>query len=230
LENDRLNCEKLWPAPGILPDLHWGYLAGKLGADPKLLRPFLIGLRGLELGQNESHETVAKPAYDDAAILLAHETEPFVFKFATHAYQLDSKLSPDVDGDGRGDVATIRPGAYVLTLATENPYPIFVLTTPSGSGNIPAFRDTNHDGHYSAEELARPSIATAVLLHSGWDAPADSAHRSSIACQTCSVTNLRFIAKVTRKYGKALDYRLINATDAIALMADFDPSTSPTIA
>lgn len=233
------SCSKLWPesTPGNSTD-HWGWLAGKLGAVAPLTRPFLIGIRGAAPLAPETHETIARPAYDDSFVLLEADGKlpPYLFAGATHAYQLDSGLSPDVDGDKRGDVGTILPGRYLLTLAADKPYPIFVLTTPDGSGNIPAVRDTNHDGRYSPEEYARQSVATAVLLHSGWDAPADSAHRSSIACQTCNVSNLRLLAVETKRAGrKTMDYVLITADDALAILADspfrsraIDPSEEPT--
>lgn len=202
---------------------HWGFIAGKLGAKPQLGRPFLIGIRGVAVENNltalKTHETVAKPAYDDAFVCLVPDPAgpPYVFAGATHPYQRDSKLSPDVDGDGRGDVGCIRPGHFELTLALEAPYPVFVLTLPGGSGQIPAFRDTNHDGLYSAAELSQMSFASAVLLHTGFDAPADSEHRSSIACQTCSLPDLRYLASHARPYGKKIDYVLLDAADAITI-------------
>jgi hypothetical protein len=142
---------------------------------------------------------------------------PYVFAGATHPYQRDSKLSPDVDGDGRGDVGCILPGVFELTLALEKPYPVFTVTLPGGSSLIPAFRDTNHDGRYSAAELSQMSFATAVLFHTGFDAPGDSEHRSSIACQTANVADLRYMASHARAFGRKIDYRLVDAVDAIAL-------------
>jgi hypothetical protein len=203
---------------------HWGFIAGELGATvgARLPRPLLIGIRGVGVRDGltdlETHELVARPAYDDAFICLTPEAvPPYVFPGATHPYQTDSRLSPDIDHDGRGDVGCIRPGHFELTLALEKPYPIFTLTLPGGSGNIPCFRDTSHDGKYSAAELSQMSFATAVLLHTGFDAPPDSEHRSSIACQTCNVADLRYLASHARPYGRKLDYILADAADVIAI-------------
>jgi hypothetical protein len=214
-----VDARPLWPGsePGE-STTHWGWLAGELGADFPLIRPFLIGIRGVAPREDETHELVARPAYDDSFVLLSPDpVPPYLFPGATHAYQLDSKLSPDVDGDGRGDVGTIRPGRFVLTLAVEKPFPIFTLTMAgTGSGNIPCFRDTDHDGEYSPAEITRSSLASAVLLHTGWDAPAASAHRSSIACQTCNASNLELVATHAKRHGGKVDYVLVDAESLIA--------------
>src|SRR5690349_13178212 len=112
-----VNCSKLWPADGVSGLNHWGELAGKLGASPTLKRPFLIGLRGVTLNAQQTHQPVHAPAYDDTFVLLAPGDAPVVFSGATHAYQKFSKLAPDNDGDGLGDVGSIRCGSFVLTCA-----------------------------------------------------------------------------------------------------------------
>lgn len=217
-----MDARRLWPAPlgGNSDTVHWGLIAGKLGASLPLLRPFVIGIRGVAPGQPSTHETTARAAYDDTFVLLSPDpVPPYAFPGATHPYQLDSKLSPDIDGDGRGDVGCIRPGRYVLTLALEQPYPIFTVTMPgTGSGNIPCFRDTNHDGHYSTEEITRASFATAVLLHTGFDAPAGAEHRSSIACQTCNLRDLRLLAQHAARHGGKADYLLVDADELIPML------------
>lgn len=214
----------LWLPPGVDPRDWWGHLAGQLGAGPgyPLARPFLLVLRGVVVGAAETHETVARAAYDDTFVGLSHDgvVPPYVFRGASHAYQRDSRAAPDVNGDGRGDVGCIRPGRFELTLAITDPFPIFTLTMPGGSGNIPCFRDTNHDGRYSAAELSQRSFATAVLLHTGFDAPAGSEHRSSIACQTANVADLRYLASHAAAYGRKIDYVLLDADDALALLVN----------
>ena len=221
--------ERLW-AKGGNDVLHWGWLAGRLTKQEKLTRPLLIGIRGVGPEERETHPLIARPAYDDTFVLLdpSGENEPFVFAGATHAYQKDSKLSPDVDGDGRGDVGTIRAGKYVLTLALEKPHPIFILTMPDGNGKIPCIRDTDHDGKFSAAEIERQSTATAVLLHTGFDAPASAAHRSSIACQTCSLSHLKLLASYAKKHGGKIDYPLVTADDALDILAESPFWTSDT--
>src|SRR5688572_22503993 len=104
----KVDCSKLWPAAGVEPINHWGELAGKLGASANLKRPFLIGLRGVAMGATETHQPVHAPAYDDTFVLLVPGEQPVIFAGATHAYQKFSKLAPDNDGDGLGDVGSIR--------------------------------------------------------------------------------------------------------------------------
>src|SRR5690348_16434164 len=97
-------CGVLWPAERANEALlHWGFIAGRLGADPSLARPFLIGIRGAGPLDAETHQPVHRPRYDYTYVLLTSNALPLVFPGATHAYQLDSRESPDVDGDGRGD-------------------------------------------------------------------------------------------------------------------------------
>jgi hypothetical protein len=211
-----MDARSLWPSGSVSPLNHWGHLAGKLGASPALERPFLIGLRGVFLWGTETHDTRHTQAYDDAFVLLTSAGAPRVFKGSTHAYQLHSKLSPDVNGDGVGDVGTIDPGRYLLTYGTTDAAgcPTFVLKLPNGSGVIPCTRDTDHDGRPEAD---RHYTATAILMHSGFDAPPGAEHRSSIGCQTCSADYLRLMLQA----GKVIDYALVNATTAIDLMRDF---------
>lgn len=221
--------ERLWPQRGNDIE-HWGWLAGKLTKKEKLDRPLLIGIRGVGPEESETHPLIARPQYDDTFIILEKDgaSEPFCFAAATHAYQRDSKLSPDVNGDGREDVGTIRTGNYLLTLGVEKPYPIFILTTPDGNGKIPCIRDTDHDGQYSAEEIGLMSTATAVLLHTGWDAPKDAEHRSSIACQTCPLQYLKLLARYAKRAGGKIDYCLITAEDALDILAESPFWTSDT--
>jgi hypothetical protein len=233
-------CARLWPdkADRTLGQNHWSLLAGKLGAsfDPVLPRPFLIGLRGAELGADETHPMRHRPAYDDTAVLLIRGFLPYIYPYSSHAYQLDSKLSPDVDGDGRGDVGSVRPGRYVLRRALLKPHPIFTVETTSGSSRIPVHRDTGkHDGVISPEEAKASEerrkgnqvdqggdYATAVLWHTGYDAPANAAHRSSIACATSSLKWLEIMAE-----HPVIDYALINAWDALALLPDDSGESEP---
>jgi hypothetical protein len=228
-------CDALWPSGDRAEKLlHWGFIAGKLGAEPKLARPFLIGIRGAAPLAQTTHQAVHRAKYDDTFVLLCEGDEPVIFPGATHAYQIESGLSPDADGDGRKDVGSIRPGRYLLADKGIQPHPIFVLTLPDGkTGNIPAYRDTDHDGVISEreEELSRQArpggkgaqvnsdgyFATAVLLHTGFDAPPSAQHRSSIACQTCSLEWLKLLRTKAAPSGGKIDYVLANAAALVPL-------------
>lgn len=221
-----LDSRPLWCPPGVHPINHYGSLLGKLWGGilpPPTDKPCILAIRGVTLFGEKTHETIAIPRYDDSGLLFVPGAEPFLFPLSTHAYQVDSKLSPDVDGDGRGDVATIRPGLYRLTLAVEKPHPIWVMTTLGGSGKIRCVRDTSHDGRFQQDEEDREDYATAVLLHTGHDAPLGAAHRSSIACQVASLRSLEVIARA----GRQILYRLVDADVAIEAAKFLTAETLP---
>ncbi len=204
----------LWPTKTDQAIWFYGALAAKLGAVAPYPRPFLIGIRGVVLGANQSHETRSKAAYDDSFILCQHGKMHALFRGSSHAYQLYSKLSPDVNHDGVGDVATINPGRYVCTWKMDDGVgcPVFEITLPNGGKDLPAARDVNHDGLADAG----PYTANAVLFHSGYDAPPGAAHGSSIACQTTSLENL----KRMKAAGHVIDYVLITAEEAVRLVSE----------
>ncbi len=215
-------CARLWPKSERLEDVipHWGTMLGRLLAGgpvldgAKLIRPCLLVIRGAKHGDTESHELIHRPLYDDAFVFFDPlGTPPVTFNGASHAYQKDSKLSVDVNGDGRPDVASIKPGSFVLTLALTRPQPVFVLTMPDGSGRIPANRDVNHD--MKLEPGEGESFATAVLLHTGWDAPPGAEHRSSIACLTCPLAQLEHMAHVCGASGGKMDAVMVTVDRAL---------------
>lgn len=211
-------CAALWPSddPGDRL-LHWSFIAGKLGASSDLQRPFLIGIRGAREGDAQTHRPIHRPTYEDTFVLLARSTVE-TFPGATYAYQRDSKASPDVDGDKRGDVGSIRCGRYVLSDPGLVDPPIFNVTMPDFSARIPCHRDTDHNGVISEEEVLRSEdaregvqtdvtghYATAVLFHVGF-----TDGRSSIACQTADKKALELMRLRARPSG-LIDYVLINA-------------------
>lgn len=229
-----IDCTVLWPAnEGGEAVLHWGYIAGKLGADPSLARPFLLGIRGVAPLATETHEIVHQPNYDDTFVLLSKGAAPLLFRGATHAYQRYAKSgAPDVNRDGLPDVATIRSDRYLLSEQKGERYPCFLLTLPDGDGRIPCVRDTDHDEKLSPAEVAaaeapgndprrqigsRGQYATEVLFHTGIDAPKDAKRRYSIACQTASLVWLDRMALAARSSGGKIDYVLKDAIDLVPL-------------
>lgn len=214
-----VDCRNLWPKPEHALNW-WGHIAGALGSNAPLARPFLIGLRGVKIFAAETHQPVHRPNYDDTFVLLRAGEQPYPFAGSTTAYQLKSKASPDTDGDGLGDVGSIRCGRYVLHYIPGQALgPIFHLKMPDGSDRIPAHRDFDHDGVISEAEAKRSELlrgrpqtnsdgcyATAVLFHPGF-----TSGRSSIACQTASQPNLDEL----KRAGPVIDYVLANAWDVL---------------
>lgn len=78
--------------------------------------------------------------------------------------ELDGSTRPG-NTTSRG-VAQIRTGNYqVDPNGAHYGKPSWHVKTLGGSGNIPAMRDTNRDGRYSAAEKATRSTATEILFH-----------------------------------------------------------------
>jgi hypothetical protein len=162
--------------------------------------------------------------YDDTFVLLTG-ARAFVFRGATHAYQIWSTRSPDLNGDRIGDVGSIRPGRFTLTLGPTEP-PEFIVRTAAGSDLIPVVRDTHHDGLLGRveDELARAAtrgvrvedqgaVATEVLFHPGYETIEPGARRSfsSIACQTAPLDDLRRV----RDAGPVIDYVLTTVDELL---------------
>lgn len=211
-----MDANILWPPNGREIE-HWGFVLGLvLGRDPgyPMKRPFLLGIRGVMPHESATHATTCAPVYDDSFVLYRADglVPPTLFRGATHAFQKKSGASPDVDGDGLGDVATIDPGPYVMRLVPDK-YPVFSIATPGGGARVFCHRDLDHDGVPEAGGY----LATDILFHCGYDAPADSTHKSSIGCQTASLEWMRALADAARGYD-AVDYQLVTAESLIAVL------------
>jgi hypothetical protein len=215
-----VSARRLWCPEGTAPVNHWGFLLGRLWrlGSPPTDAPVLLALRGVRMNAAETHAVVSRPDYDDTGVLLVPGAEPFVFPMATHPFQTRSSAADDGDGDGDGDVATILPGLYVLTLARTGKDPVWTMATVDGRARIPCSRDLNHDGRISRDESECDFTASAILLHKGADGG-----RSSIGCQTASLSTLGVIARA----GKRLWYRLALATEAIDALDDGDSDAPP---
>lgn len=213
----------LWPQSTYQAIWHWPALAGKLGCSFPLARPFLIGIRGVDLGADASHPVKAVAKYNESFCLLPAGKPHALFRGSTHPMQLRSGASPDVNGDGVGDVAMIDPGRYLLTWKMDDRAgcPVFELTTPTGGKNIVCRRDLDHDG--IAE--AGPYFCDSILFHTGpFDAPANAEHKSSIGCQCASLANLQLL----KQAGHVIDYALITAEEAVRLVSELPAWVEPT--
>lgn len=129
--------------------------------------------------------------YEDTFVVLTPDGHVKRFGGATHPGQNSSTASPDVTGDGRGDVGMIRPGNYRVVPNGEHAGAAsFHVRTLGGSGNLPGWRDTNHDGTFADRERAgsesRGDTLSGVLFHQG-----NSNTPSSIGCQTMSPAEYR---------------------------------------
>lgn len=149
-------------------------------------QPTVLGLRGLSR-DGTTHDTTSARRYDDTFVVLTPDGRVRELSGATHPGQNRSTMSPDVTGDGQGDVGMIRPGNYQVV--PNGPHggnaSYHVRTTTGGSGSLDGWRDTNQDGRFSASERTaseqRRDRLSGVLFHPG----GDTAPRS-VGCQTMS--------------------------------------------
>lgn len=213
---------EVWPEAGSSAEgqqKHYFGLARKLGVDASQSLPLLLGIRGMYPFARRAHPMTHARRYDDTFVLLTEAAEPFVFRGATHAYQLTSRESPDLDHDLLGDVGSIMPGRYRLQRKASE-VPIFALFTPDGDARIPCARDLNHNGALERieQELARtikqgmqvaPGIgmfALNVLFHPGYETrmPGDTRAFSSIGCQTAPLQAMKRLAATAEEIAYVL--------------------------
>ncbi len=247
----KVPCSNLWPAPDASPEAarqHWSTVAGLAlrSLDDTvpfdLERPLLLCIRGAKLGDTETHDLLHRPVYDDCFVLLQRDVAPVAFDGATHAYQRDSKLSPDANRDGRGDVGTVRPGRYVAhdVTAKGDPEIVFRVSMPDGTWRLPCHRDFDHNGILTPEEMqASENLRTgaqvgddgtwadSILIHGGIEEPANAKHHYSIGCFTTARKWRKIMADAARASGGKLDVVVPLAAHLAALLEDDGDSDRP---
>jgi hypothetical protein len=231
----RIPCKALWPPASdpIEAILHWDWIAGKMGASYPLPRPFLLALRGVRPLASETHDLVHSAGYDDTGLLFVHGEKAVMFPMATHAFQARSKLSPDVNRDGLGDVGSVRPGQYLMTNLRNGEEIIFHVTMPDGSPRLPCHRDFNGDRFLSEEEIGQSeelrsgaqvgddgTWADSILVHGGLDAAPGAKHRFSIGCFTMSDSWRALLQLKANSTGGKIDLVLANAWDVLPLAVE----------
>lgn len=123
---------------------------------------------------------------------------------AAHPGQMTSGLSPDVSGDGAGDVAHLQSGAYNYQTSTtwSNGRERF---NPANWANLPVNRDINHNGVIDGDRERRNYQAGGIQIHSG-----NRNGPSSIGCQTMPPDAFGdFHDAVTRSRGGQFTYILV---------------------
>lgn len=164
-------------------------------------QPTVLGLRQKNGGASSN--------YSDTFVVLHKNGKVEKFVGSTRPGQSSSSAATDGNRDGVGDVAMIRPGNYkAVANGSHGGMPSFHVVTKGGSGNIPTYRDLNHDGFYSASEkrysISHGLKATEILFHVGGSNP------SSIGCQNLTPGNMAaFIRSVGGSNGH-FNYTLVN--------------------
>lgn len=166
------------------------------GQDPRTSdRPVVLGIRGIDRNGG-AHETSNRRQYDDTMVVLNRNGTVTELRGSTHAGQVTSSLV--------SSVGMIRSGNFdVVPNGPHGGAPSFHVQQ-NGSGTLPGIRDTNHDGRFSAAEIAQRNTMTAILFHTGTN---DSPH--SIGCQTLPPDEYRrFLGAVG---SRGFSYTLVDA-------------------
>jgi peptidoglycan hydrolase-like protein with peptidoglycan-binding domain len=163
---------------------------GQVCADGK---PTVLGIRGTDINGNR-HETTSARRYDDVFVVLTPDGRAQEFKGSTHAGQVTSSLVSHVGRINEGNYQVAQSG-----VGSHRGQRSFHVTTLSGNGNIPAVRDLNDDGRFSASERAtaqqRRTTQDGILFHVG-----DEGSPHSIGCQTIPPSQYqRFLNAVGRR-------------------------------
>lgn len=170
----------------------------------------VLGLRGLSRGNAGPHEAGSTRAYDDTFVVLQNG-RAYEMRGATHAGQVRSSLSPDVNRDGAGDVGMINPGNFVARPnGSHNGAPSWHVTNVGGGQRIAGVRDTNGDGRFSDAERAasarRGDALTEILFHQGYgDRP------KSIGCLTMSPSTYADFMRRVGGSGAGFNFTLVDA-------------------
>jgi hypothetical protein len=170
----------------------------------------IVGLRHHDVSSNKDLRS-----YDDRFVVMwkddAGNKRVGVFEGATHTgqkYVKDTKLDDgsyrakftDVNGDGRSDIAHIKPGTYDFHMGKNEKYGDHLRPEQK----IAAWRDTNQDGKITGAEQDTNYKATAILFHKGGtEVP------KSVGCQTMAPDEFdNFMELMKKDPNKKITYTL----------------------
>ena len=146
--------------------------------------------------------------YGDAFVVLTTDGRAFRFTGNTKpGGALGNSLSPDVNGDGIGDLGCIQPGTYKATATTYKGNLAFRVTNTNGSDGLAGMRDTRQNGTFTT-----PGQLTGVLFHRG-----GTTDPGSVGCQTLPPDQFNKLATILAKFGggQSFTYTLVEATDRV---------------
>jgi hypothetical protein len=131
----------------------------------------VIGLRNDSTADKKSGST-----YEDQMVVLKKDGTTATFTANTKPAQQPGTpgSAPDVNGDHQPDLGMARPGNYkAYGNRSFAGRPAYQVSSTPGKDEVPAWRDTDHDGKFSPEEKqaseTRGDKLSAVRIHVGFD-------------------------------------------------------------
>lgn len=218
--------ESLWPPPDRDQRKHWASVCAAMGYPLPRRRNSLLGLRGVKLDAAFTHPVASNPDYDDTFVWVGLDGSVRCFAGATHSYQAPDKH--ERDEEERTELATIRPGRYVVRKTYEyHGHPALYVFNLDGTNLIPVWLD-------SARRLSQQTVAElptrisqlnphgaytrGIMFHPGFDTAHSEGRFSSLGSQTAS------LADIERLYAaKEFDYLLLDATEVVPRLHEHSP-------
>jgi len=173
----------------------------------------IVGLRHHDISKNDKLKS-----YDDRFVVMWKDDQGnkrvSVYEGATHTgqkYVKDTKQEDgsykakftDVSGDGRSDIAYIKPGTYDFHIGNSSKYGTHLRPDQ----NIAAWRDTNQDGKITGNEQNTNYTAGAILFHKG-----GTNMPLSVGCQTMNPDEFDgFIDLMNKDPNGKVSYTLVDA-------------------
>lgn len=163
---------------------HYAGIVEAAGGKIEPGKPTVLALRGMD-PDGSVHGTRTRLTHEDTIIVLKQgadgQKQVSTFTGSTYPGQRRSSQSPDITGDGTGDVGMLMEGNYSGTHHAHKGRDSIHIHTEGGSGTVPGVRDVNHDGKISQHEWDNYSNRgmTGVLIHG---ASAATGNVSSIGC------------------------------------------------
>jgi hypothetical protein len=176
----------------------------------------VVGLRGFSEDRRR-HEVRSERVWNDVFVVLTPDGRAVLLSGSTHPWEIASKSAPDANADGVPDVGMVRPGEYLargrgLGRLTGG-LPAYEVMSTTGSGFIPSYRDTNHDGVFDSQEIAlsrtRGDRMSSVLFHrsGGGGAPA------AIGCQVFDEASMAEVVLAVGGASARFNYLLVDAAN-----------------
>jgi hypothetical protein len=206
----------LWATAGSDERAHWATLSELAGYPLIDGRHSLIGLRNVALDAAFTHPIANGPAYDDTFVWLDADGGVRRFAGATHSYQ----QSEPMRADDRTDLATIRPGRYLVSKTHDfQGHPALEVFNLDGTNLIPAWLDQGRRLlTQTVSELPtrisqlnpHGAYTRGIMFHPGFDTMHSEGPFASLGSQTAPLAEIERLCA-----SETFDYVLLDAVELL---------------